>query len=65
VGTVSEIVDAEAPFIPRGCISQAWSVAELLRVIVRTPDVSPGCTFSHASTNGPIKQGHTVVLRNN
>ena len=31
LGTVSEIFDAEPPYIPRGCIAQAWSVAELLR----------------------------------
>jgi predicted glycogen debranching enzyme len=31
VGSVSEIFDAEAPFLPRGCIAQAWGVAELLR----------------------------------
>ncbi|HEX6832199.1 MAG TPA: amylo-alpha-1,6-glucosidase, partial [Rudaea sp.] len=31
VGSVSEVFDAEAPFTPRGCIAQAWSVAELLR----------------------------------
>jgi glycogen debranching enzyme len=31
VGTVSEIFDGDAPFIPRGCIAQAWSVAEVLR----------------------------------
>ncbi len=36
VGSVSEIFDAEAPFLPRGCIAQAWSVAECLRVVVRT-----------------------------
>jgi len=39
VGTVSEILDAEAPFIPRGCISQAWSVAELLRVLKRVNEL--------------------------
>jgi glycogen debranching enzyme len=33
VGTVSEIFDAEPPFAPRGCIAQAWGVAEILRVI--------------------------------
>ncbi len=32
VGTVSEIFDAEAPFHARGCVAQAWSVAEVLRV---------------------------------
>jgi predicted glycogen debranching enzyme len=31
VGSVSEVFDAEAPFTPRGCVAQAWSVAELLR----------------------------------
>jgi predicted glycogen debranching enzyme len=31
VGSVSEIFDAEPPFLPRGCIAQAWSVAEVLR----------------------------------
>ncbi|HJY88508.1 MAG TPA: amylo-alpha-1,6-glucosidase [Candidatus Acidoferrales bacterium] len=31
VGTLSEIFDGDAPFTPRGCIAQAWSVAEVLR----------------------------------
>jgi predicted glycogen debranching enzyme len=33
VGSVSEIFDAQEPYTPRGCIAQAWSVAELLRVL--------------------------------
>lgn len=36
LGTISEIFDAEAPFTPRGCIAQAWSVAEMLRCWVKT-----------------------------
>jgi glycogen debranching enzyme len=36
VGTVGEIFDAEAPFAPRGCCAQAWSVAEILRSFVKT-----------------------------
>jgi predicted glycogen debranching enzyme len=32
VGSISEIFDAEPPYTPRGCIAQAWSVAEVLRV---------------------------------
>jgi predicted glycogen debranching enzyme len=32
LGQVSEIFDAEPPHHPRGCIAQAWSVGELLRV---------------------------------
>jgi predicted glycogen debranching enzyme len=35
IGSVSEVFDAEAPYTARGCIAQAWSVAELLRVWVR------------------------------
>jgi predicted glycogen debranching enzyme len=35
IGSVSEIFDAEPPYTPRGCISQAWSVAELLRALSR------------------------------
>ncbi|HEY7314674.1 MAG TPA: amylo-alpha-1,6-glucosidase [Gemmataceae bacterium] len=31
LGSISEIADAEEPFTPRGCIAQAWSVAETLR----------------------------------
>jgi glycogen debranching enzyme len=34
VGQISEIFDAEWPHSPRGCPAQAWSVAELLRVMV-------------------------------
>lgn len=36
VGSISEIFDAEAPFHPRGCIAQAWSVAEVLRCLRKT-----------------------------
>jgi predicted glycogen debranching enzyme len=36
VGTISEIFDAEPPFQPRGCIAQAWSVAEVLRAYLNT-----------------------------
>jgi predicted glycogen debranching enzyme len=36
VGSISEIFDAEQPFTPRGCIAQAWSIAEVLRAWVKT-----------------------------
>jgi glycogen debranching enzyme len=32
LGHVSEIADAEAPFAPKGCPFQAWSLGELLRL---------------------------------
>ena len=31
LGQVSEIFDADAPYAPRGCVAQAWSVSEILR----------------------------------
>ena len=31
LGQISEIFDGDAPHQARGCIAQAWSVAELLR----------------------------------
>ena len=31
LGTVGEIFDGDAPFAPRGCIAQGWTVGELLR----------------------------------
>jgi predicted glycogen debranching enzyme len=36
IGSISEVFDACAPFVPRGCIAQAWSVAEVLRAWVKT-----------------------------
>jgi predicted glycogen debranching enzyme len=36
IGSISEVFDAEPPFAPRGCIDQAWSVAEVLRCLQRT-----------------------------
>jgi predicted glycogen debranching enzyme len=34
LGQVSEIFDGDSPHTPRGCVAQAWSVAELLRIAV-------------------------------
>jgi predicted glycogen debranching enzyme len=31
LGTLSEIFDGDAPFHPRGCVAQAWTVGEVLR----------------------------------
>jgi predicted glycogen debranching enzyme len=35
LGNISEIFDAMPPYHPRGCIAQAWSVAEALRVMLK------------------------------
>jgi predicted glycogen debranching enzyme len=41
IGSISEIFDAEPPFHPRGCIAQAWSVAEVLRVLAKLEKTEP------------------------
>ena len=33
VGSIAEIYDSRKPFEPKGTISQAWSVAEILRIV--------------------------------
>lgn len=33
LGSICEIADGDPPFTPRGCIAQAWSVAEVLRAL--------------------------------
>jgi predicted glycogen debranching enzyme len=34
LGQICEIADGEYPYTPRGCIAQAWSVAEILRTAI-------------------------------
>jgi predicted glycogen debranching enzyme len=41
LGSISEIFDGDAPHLPRGCIAQAWSVAETLRVLRMLESSSP------------------------
>jgi len=36
IGSISEVFDAAEPFTPRGCVAQAWSVAEVLRCWAKT-----------------------------
>jgi predicted glycogen debranching enzyme len=36
LGSISEVFDAEPPYTPRGCIAQAWGVAETLRAWLAT-----------------------------
>jgi predicted glycogen debranching enzyme len=38
VGSISEVFDAVEPFHARGCVAQAWSVAEVLRCWVLTSE---------------------------
>jgi glycogen debranching enzyme len=39
-GSLSEIFDGQPPHEPRGCVAQAWTVAEVLRAwIALNPDL--------------------------
>ena len=33
IGSISELYDSKRPFLPKGAIAQAWSVAEIYRII--------------------------------
>ena len=56
IGSISEVFDADPPFTPRGCIAQAWSVAEVLRAWVklarrqRHPRMETSSEMQRAST---------------
>ena len=54
VGSISEGFDAEPPFLPRGCIAQAWSVAEVLRCWLAA---------SRAASHQPTTQAETAGTR--
>ena len=49
VGSISEVFDATPPYAARGCVAQAWGVAELLRTWqLTTPEVTEA-----SPTEGP------------
>jgi predicted glycogen debranching enzyme len=53
LGQISEIFDADEPHNPRGCIAQAWSVGELLRLAKL---VDQKARESHDSSIGAVPQ---------
>jgi predicted glycogen debranching enzyme len=55
LGQVSEIFDGDAPFEARGCIAQAWSVGELLRVAVALANFDQPVPAADAKT--PLARG--------
>jgi predicted glycogen debranching enzyme len=58
VGSLAEIYDGDAPFAPRGCIAQAWSVGEVLRTWTelsrRSKSVGEGETSMTRKTATPV-----------
>jgi predicted glycogen debranching enzyme len=56
IGSLSEIFDAELPYTPRGCVAQAWSVAEFLRCWLKTEAESRA-----AATSAPACQSSQMA----
>ncbi|MGZ3676125.1 MAG: amylo-alpha-1,6-glucosidase, partial [Ktedonobacterales bacterium] len=50
LGTISEILEGDPPHLPRGCIAQAWGVAEVLRMWRRLENEVGAATVSRATT---------------
>ena len=42
LGSIAEVFDGNPPHTPRGCIAQAWSVAEVLRAWVALQERAKG-----------------------
>jgi predicted glycogen debranching enzyme len=56
LGTVGEIFDGDAPYHPRGCIAQAWTVGELFRAWVAchsTSEARPAQSKPIAPSSAP------------
>ena len=51
LGQISEIADAASPHLPKGCIAQAWSVAELLRAAVEDVGLGHQRTLAAAAAD--------------
>ena len=39
IQSISELYDSKAPYLPKGTVAQAWSVAEILRIIINKKEV--------------------------
>jgi len=69
IGQMSEIADGDAPYTPRGCFAQAWSVAELLRAAAESlgnntassPDLIPEPERDNERNDSPRDSRDRVV----
>jgi predicted glycogen debranching enzyme len=60
LGTIAEIFDAEEPWTPRGCVGQAWSVAEVLRAWIATAPPRPQAAAAAAE---PVAEATGLPVR--
>ncbi len=57
LGQISEIFDGDPPHRPRGCIAQAWSVAEILRTYVEdVKGVRPAAEYEGEESYLPSRE---------
>jgi glycogen debranching enzyme len=57
LGTLGEIFDGDAPFAPKGCIAQAWSVGEVLRAwleLAREPNLAGDRSKTPKKSAAPV-----------
>jgi predicted glycogen debranching enzyme len=59
LGSVSEILEGNPPHLPRGCIAQAWGVAEVLR-LWRQLDPTSAMAHADARLEQPAASAHTA-----
>jgi glycogen debranching enzyme len=52
LGQLPEIADGDPPHTPRGCIAQAWSVGELLRISVKLRNATAALSAGERSSPG-------------
>jgi len=52
LGTVSEILEGDPPHLPKGCIAQAWGVAEVLRMW-RQLDLEASASYENTDGTQP------------
>ena len=62
VGSISEIFDAEPPYLPRGCIAQAWSVGEVLRGVAGDR-AAGGTRFASRSAESVLRKQVAIGSR--
>ena len=34
IGTISELYDSKPPYLPKGAFAQAWSVSEVIKIML-------------------------------
>jgi glycogen debranching enzyme len=62
LGTVSEILEGDPPHLPKGCIAQAWGVAEILRMW-RQLDQEAGTSYESTDGAQPASADRVAAIR--